>query len=94
MNDEPESLPAEIRQRLRQARLQAIEDGLQQPPRRLPERFWVTATAAMLALLLTHRPLPQDDALAAGQADSAQQRSELLAEAEFYQWLSLTIEAG
>ena len=86
MSDEQESIPAEIHQRLRQARLQAIENGLRQRPRRLPERFGMAATAVMLALLLTHRPPPQDD--------SPQQSAELLAEVEFYQWLGLTAEAG
>jgi len=54
----------------------------------------MAATAAMLTLLLTHRPLPQDDILPGWQADNPQQSAELLAEVEFYQWLGLTAEAG
>ncbi len=95
LDAEVESIPPAIRQRLRQARHEAIEAGSRRKPLALSHWFtfrqlWPASTAIALTLLLTSGYLLRDGALSPTQFTSSQEIAELLADTEFYQWLGIT----
>lgn len=97
LDAEVESIPPKIRQRLRQARHDAIDAGSRRKPLALSHwlkfrQFWPASAAIALTLLLTSGYLLRNGALSPTPFTSSQEIAELLAETEFYQWLDITVE--